>query len=169
MDEPKEIMSVIHPCKEKTMRKIIHPLLLSIALCASMIGIVQAAESEDIIKYRQAAMKASAGHMSASHALITGKVDFKGQLGDHVKALQALNKDVALLFPKDSDFGDTKALDAVWKNTADFQKKSQAARDKADALAKAVAAGDSKNYAARFKDLNDACKACHKDYRKEEK
>lgn len=146
-----------------------HPLLLSVVLFAMPVALAQAAESEDIIKYRQATMKAIAGHMSAANALIAGKVDFKDQLGDHVKALQALNKDVAVLFPKDSDFGDTKALDAVWKNSADFKKKSQAARDKADALAKAVAAGDSKNYAPRFKELNDACKACHKDYRKEEK
>lgn len=151
------------------MRLANHPLLLSVALFAFPAVLAQAAESEDIIKYRQAAMKASAGHMSATNALITGKVDFKNQLGDHVKALQALNKDVAVLFPKDSDFGDTKALEAVWKNSADFKKKSQAARDKADALAKAVAAGDSKNYVPRFKELNDACKACHKDYRKEEK
>ena len=140
--------------------------LASVCLVA---GAVFAAEPEDIIKYRQSVMKANGAHMAAANAIITGKVDFKGQLGDHARALQAINKDIHSLFPKDSDFGDTKALDAVWKNSADFQKRARGSAHKADALARAVAAGDSKNYAARFKELSDSCKACHKDYRKEEK
>jgi len=128
-----------------------------------------AAEPEDIIKYRQNVMKSNGAHMAAAAAIINGKVNYKNQLGDHVKALQAINKDINSLFPKDSDFGDTKALDAVWQKNADFQKSAKIAAQKADALAKTVAAGDSKSYAARFKELSDSCKACHKDYRKEEK
>ena len=147
--------------------RIHHRILLASCLLAA--GTAIAAEPEDIIKYRQTVMKSNGAHMAAAGAIITGKVDFKGQLGDHVKALQAINKDVTSLFPKDSDFGETKALDAVWKNSADFQKRAKDAAQKADALAKTVAAGDSKNYGARFKELSDSCKACHKDFRKEEK
>jgi len=141
-------------------------LFASVCLVA---GAAFAAEPEDIIKYRQSVMKANGAHMAAAGAIINGKVDFKGQLGDHAKALQAINKDINSLFPKDSDFGETKALDAVWKNNADFQKRAKDSAQKANALAKTVAAGDSKNYGARFKELSDTCKACHKDYRKEEK
>jgi cytochrome c556 len=140
-------------------------LLASVCLVA---GTAFAAESEDIIKYRQNVMKANGAHMAAAGAIINGKVDFKGQLGDHAKALQTINKDINSLFPKDSDFGETKALDAVWKNNADFQKRARDSAQKADALAKTVASGDSRNYAARFKELSDSCKACHKDFRKEE-
>jgi cytochrome c556 len=134
-----------------------------------MAGTAFAAESEDIIKYRQAMMKANGAHMAATAAIVQGKVDYKNQLADHAKALQALNKDVAGLFPKGSDFGETKALDAVWQKNAEFQKLSKDTQHKADELAKTVAAGDSKNYGARFKELSDSCKACHKDFRKEEK
>jgi cytochrome c556 len=141
-------------------------LLVSAYLLA---GTAVAAESEDIIKYRQNVMKSNGAHMAAAAAIINGKVDYKGQLGDHARALQAINKDINSLFPKDSDFGETKALDAVWEKNADFQKLAKTAAQKADALAKTVAAGDSKNYAARFKELSDSCKACHKDFRKEEK
>jgi cytochrome c556 len=132
-------------------------------------GTSVAAEPEDIIKYRQNVMKSNGAHMAAAAAIINGKVNFKNQLSDHAKALQAINKDINSLFPKDSDFGDTKALDAVWQKNADFQKSAKIAAQKADALAKTVAAGDSKSYAARFKELSDSCKGCHKDYRKEEK
>lgn len=128
-----------------------------------------AAEPQDIIDYRVANMKASAGHMATANAIIRGKVDYQNHLADHARALQALNRDVAALFPKDSDFGDTRALDAVWSRNAEFRERAQDARARADAFAKAVTTGDSKNYAARFGELNDACKACHKDFRKEEK
>jgi len=140
-----------------------------IASICLMAGTAFAAESEDIIKYRQAMMKANGAHMAATAAIVQGKVDYKNQLADHAKALQALNKDVAGLFPKGSDFGETKALDAVWQKNAEFQKLSKDTQHKADELAKTVAAGDSKNYGARFKELSDSCKACHKDFRKEEK
>lgn len=144
-------------------------LVLSACVFGSMALGVQAAEPEDIIKYRQNVMKSQGAHLAAAGAIIQGKVDYKSQLADHVKALQASTKDVPGLFPKDSDFGETKAQDAIWKNNADFQKRSKDTHDKVDALAKAVAANDSKNYGARFKDVADSCKACHKDYRKEEK
>jgi len=140
--------------------------VVALALAA---GTAVAAEPEDIIKYRTATMKANGAHMAAANAIISGKVDYKNQLADHARALAAINKDIVALFPKDSDFGDTKALDAVWKNSAEFQKRAKDAAQKADAFAKAVAANDAKNTGARFKELNDSCKACHKDFRKEEK
>ena len=134
-----------------------------------MAGTAFDAEPEDIIKYRQNVMKSQGAHLAAAAAIIQGKVDYKNQLGDHVKALQATTKDIPSLFPKDSDFGETKALDAVWQKNADFQKLAKDTQQKTGALAKAVAANDSKNYGTRFKDVADSCKACHKDFRKEEK
>ena len=142
---------------------------------ASMLAIVgagivaHAAEPEDIIKYRKNSMKATAGHMGAVNAILTGKVDYKNDLADHARAIAALNKDVAGLFPKDSDFGDTNALDDVWKKPADFKKRAADAKTKSDDFVKAVATNDKARMTAAFGQLNDACKACHKDFRKEQK
>lgn len=144
-------------------------LVLSTGLLGCVALAAHAAEPEDIIKYRQNVMKSQGAHLAAAGAIIQGKVDFRNHLGDHVKALQASTKDVPALFPKDSDFGETKAQDSIWKNSADFQKRAKDTQDKVNALAKAVAANDSANYGARFKDVADSCKACHKDYRKEDK
>ena len=126
-------------------------------------------DPEDIIKYRQNVMKANGAHMAATGAILQGKVDYKKELADHAKALQAINRDIPALFPKGSDFGDTKALDAVWSKRADFEKRAKASQVKADAFAKAAGSGDLKLASAKFKELSDSCKACHKDYRKEEK
>ena len=127
-----------------------------------------AAEPEDIIKYRQAAMKASGGHMAASAAIVKGKVPFHGQLLGHARALEQLNHGLASLFPEGSDFGKTKALEAVWKDRAEFDKVARAAEEKAKAFAKAAAGKDLKAAAAAHKDLGDACSACHKKFRKKD-
>ncbi len=149
-----------------------HSLLLA-ATFVLFTGVVTVAgaesDPEDVIKYRKSMMKAIGGHMAASAAIINGKVNYKGDLADHARAIQALTKDVAGLFPKDSDFGDTDALEAVWKKPADFKKRAGDAKTKAAAFAKVAGAGDMVKTGAAFKELNDACKACHKDFRKEQK
>lgn len=141
----------------------------ALALVALPLWAFAAAEPEDIIKYRQNTMKANGAHMATMGAIISGKVDYKGQLADHARAVQAINKDIPGLFPKDSDFGDTKALDGVWSKRAEFEKRAKDTKEKSDALVKLVAGGDNKAIGAKFKELQDSCKACHKDFRKEEK
>jgi cytochrome c556 len=129
---------------------------------------LHAAEPEDIINYRQNMMKAIGGHTGAAGAIIQGKVDYKNQLADHARALQALTIDIPALFPKDSDFGDTKAKDGVWSNRAEFEKAAKDAKAKVAAFAKAVQGGNQQAIVASYKEMGEGCKGCHKDFRKEE-
>jgi len=126
-------------------------------------------KEEAIVKYRQEVMKSQGAHMSAAAAIIMGKVDYKDQLTAHVTALEATTKLISSLFPPGSDVGKTKALKTVWTKNEKFRKDAKHAEDMAEALAKAVAAGDSQSYGKHFKGLVDACKSCHKDFRKKEK
>ena len=143
-------------------------LFVAVGLLVGTSLVTYSAEPNDIVKYRQSIMLSQRGHLAAATAIIHGKVAFKDHLSNHVKSLEATVKTIPNLFPKDSNTDDTKAQDAVWKNNAEFLKRAKVAREKAHALTKAVASGDKKNYAPRLKDLQDACKACHKDFRKEE-
>lgn len=139
-------------------------LLLSMA-----VGAKAESDPEDVIKYRQNVMKSNGANLTAAGAIIQKKVEFNARLADHAKAVAAGSKNIAALFPPGSDFGtDTKALDAVWKKRAEFEKLAKDSETKAAAFAKAVSAKDAQT-GARFKELADSCKACHKDYRKEEK
>lgn len=151
------------------MMRIAAPMKLLLAGSLAGLAVLPlAAQSgeEDIIKYRRNVMKAVAGHMGASGAIVQGKVNYKGDLADHAKALQALMRDIPGLFPKDSDFGETNALDAVWSKRAEFDKRAKDAGAKAAAFAKAAQGGDA---GAAFKALGETCKGCHKDFRREEK
>lgn len=139
-------------------------LLLSMAT-----GLKAESSPEDIIKYRQNVMKSNGANLAAAAAIIQKKVEFNDRLKNHAAAVAAGSKNIAALFPAGSDFGtDTEALDAVWKNRAEFEKRAKDSEKKAAAFAKAVSAKDAQT-GARLKELADSCKACHKDFRKEQK
>lgn len=139
--------------------------LNNIALAAEK----KAGKEEAIVKYRQEVMKSQGAHMSAAAAIIMGKVDYKDQLPAHVSALESTTKDISSLFPPGSDVGKTKALKSVWSKNEEFKKRAKHAEEMAAELAKAVAAGDTASYGKHFKELADACKSCHKDFRKKAK
>ena len=137
---------------------------LSLSVLAA-VSASYAADSKEVVKYRQNVMKVNGGSASAAAAIIQGKVDHKDRLADHAKALEASTKDIAGLFPKGSDSGDTRALPEIWKNWGDFEAKAKESHEKAAAFSKAVASGDGGAIKAAFKDVGESCKACHKDYR----
>ncbi|MHB8696793.1 MAG: c-type cytochrome [Sulfuricaulis sp.] len=133
-----------------------------------LMPLAHAAEPQDIIKYRQNMMKAIGGHTAAAGAIVQGKVDYKNQLVEHARALQALTNDIPALFPKGSDFGDTKAKDAVWSNRTEFEQRAKNAKDKVAGFAEAIQGGNQRAIVTSFKELGESCKACHKDFRKRE-
>lgn len=150
-------------------QKLAVALTLVTALIGVTAGVRAESDPEDIIKYRQNVMKSNGGNLAAAGAIIQKKVAFNDRLADHARAVAAGSKNIAALFPDGSDFGmDTNALEAVWKDRAKFEKLAKDSEKKAAAFAKAVSAKDAQ-LATRFKELADSCKACHKDFRKEEK
>ena len=124
-----------------------------------------AAEPEDLIKYRQAVMKSQAGHMSAAVRIIKGKVDFGSDLPYHASALAASTADLSKLFPKDSDFGVTRAKPEIWTDGTEFEKASNEAEKAANAFLAAVKSNDQAAVTTTFGDLAEACKGCHKKFR----
>jgi len=151
--------------------------ILAFSMASLIVGMAYAgfasaagpANAKAIVKYRQAVMKSQGAHMAASAAIIMGKVEYKDQLAGHVNALEAMTRDIGGLFPPGTDVGKTKALKAVWTKHDDFEKHAKKAADMAAALSKAVAAGDTQSYGKHFKNLVDACKGCHEDFRKKPK
>ncbi len=70
------------------------------------------------------------------------------------------------LFPPGSDKGDnTKALPAIWKNFAGFQKDAATASAASQKLALLAKAGDAAGFAAQFKVVGKTCDTCHKEFR----
>lgn len=125
----------------------------------------QAAESENIIKYRQAVMKSQGGHMAAAAEIVKAKVDFASDLAYHAAALAASTKGLARLFPAGSDFGETRAKAEIWSKRSEFDKAANDAEKAGSAFLAAVSADDKAAIGKAFGDLAEACKGCHKRFR----
>ena len=72
------------------------------------------------------------------------------------------------MFPEDSDFGETEAKAEIWEDSEKFRKAADKAENAAKSFQKVVDSGDKKAIGRQFKALADACKGCHKKFRKEE-
>jgi cytochrome c556 len=144
-------------------------IFTAVVLLLAGMTVSHAQEAEDIIKYREAVMKAYAGHMGASSRIVRGKVDiFKDQLKMHAMSMNSLAKTIGDLFPADSDFGETRAKAAVWEKKDEFAKAVKANQDAAADFSSAVAGGDMDTIGKSFKVLSDSCKSCHEKFRTEQ-
>ena len=138
-------------------------LLASLGLLLLTVQGAHATDPDDLIKYRKNVMNANGGLMGAANAILQGKIDAKGQLPAYAKALAGLDQNLAALFPSGTNSGDTDALPEVWSKRADFERRARDSQTKAAAFAQAA---NGKDATAKFKDLSDSCKSCHKDFRK---
>lgn len=129
-----------------------------------VLGGAALAQTFDPIKTRQAGQDVLAGTFAGVKAVITLKGDVK-TLEAPGKAIQKWALVFPTLFPAGSDKGDTKAAPAIWTDRAGFEKDANALSAAGEKLATAAKAGDETAVAAAFKEIGEACGACHKEFR----
>jgi cytochrome c556 len=139
-----------------------------LALVTSMVlglgGAALAQQTFDPIKTRQAGQDLLLSTAAGVKAVITLKGDVKS-LEAPGKAIQKWALVFPTLFPPGTDTGDTKAAPAIWTDRAGFEKDAKTLSAAGEKLAVAAKAGDETAVAAAFKEIGEACGACHKDYR----
>ena len=143
---------------------------LSMASLLSLFFVLPQAVAEiDVkgtIQYRQNYMNAIGGHTGAIRRLKDGRFSAEGHLQMHMEALVNLTRDIALLFPEGTGEGKTDAKPEIWENWPDFAARADESQQAAQALLDAVDSGDGAAVDARFGELTDTCKGCHKPFRK---
>lgn len=139
-----------------------------LAACLATTALAHAEEAENYIKYRQAMMEAIGGHMGAASQIVRGRVAPAGHLAMHANALAELTGDLPALFPQGSDFGETEAKAEIWDNWDKFQQAADQAKTATSAFAAAVAEGDADKIAAAHKEVGQACKGCHEEFRQKD-
>ncbi|MDD2814648.1 MAG: cytochrome c [Thiotrichaceae bacterium] len=124
--------------------------------------------AEDIAKYRHHIMETLGNMKTTIEFLLKGKVAANaGSIADQAKVMAMLTKNIPAMFPKGSTTHKSDAMPVIWEKWADFEKLAQDVATKADTLAKVAVAGNAADTEAKLKDLGAACKACHKDFRKD--
>jgi cytochrome c556 len=97
--------------------------------------------------------------------VVAAKGDVK-TLENPAKAMARWIRQFPTQFPKGSEEGhNTKALPAVWSDTAGFQKAANDFADASTKLAELAKAGDTDAVAAQVKVVGDDCAACHRTFR----
>ena len=145
-------------------RKLITALLV-LGFCAT----AQAAEPEDLIKYRKNVMKVIGGHTGSIFAIAGGKVDHKDAMMMHVKGLNEASKLVGGLFPEDSAIGETTVTQAVWDKPDEFAQAVKKLEMAASDLLQAAEAQDNAAMGPALKALGGSCKGCHDNFREKKK
>jgi cytochrome c556 len=121
-----------------------------------------------LISARQSGMDLSYAAVGSLKAAVKAKEDVKS-LEPTAGALAGWAQVVPTLFPPGTDKGNnTAALPAIWTDPAGFQKDAAAYQDATKKLDAAAKAGDKAAFIAAFKEVGQACGACHKGYKKKE-
>lgn len=123
---------------------------------------------ESAIQYRQNVMQAIGGLVGTSVGQIRDTLEYGPELKAVAQGLQALTRDIPSLFPAGSDFGETDAKAEIWENWEQFEQSAADTREAVDGFAAAVDGGDRREMLRAFKEMGDACKACHEDFRREQ-
>jgi cytochrome c556 len=134
------------------------------ALALATAGVARA-QSLDVIEIRQTGMDLVSGDFAGIRAVVAAKGDVK-TLENPSKAISRYLRLHPTLFPKGSEQGhNTKALPAIWSDTAGFEKVAGETADAAMKMAEFAKAGDADGVAAQVKVVGDGCSACHRTYR----
>jgi cytochrome c556 len=126
-------------------------------------------EAEDLIEYRHEVMEAIKGHNKAIKAILQEDVPYNGHLDMHMTSLEALLGTVGELFPEGSDFGETKAKNAVWENPEKFKQTVDKAQQAFATFKSVIAKGDNRASLDAYKKFGKAsCGNCHKSFKKKD-
>ncbi|GJL81264.1 MAG: cytochrome c [marine bacterium B5-7] len=138
-----------------------------IALFALLpLQVLNAAETEDVIKYRQNVMRVIGGHTGALFAIAGNKAGDPSHMGVHVRGLVDISTIAGDIFPEGSDFGETRAKPEIWSDPDGFAMALKNFQDAAMGVGNAF--DNNGDMGAALKKLGGACKGCHDDYRSKE-
>lgn len=126
-------------------------------------------EPSNLIKYRQAIMKAIGGHMGALGAVAKGEVSFADEVVGHAHAINEMSKNLLRLFPEGSGYEvdkKTNALPAIWERWADFEAAVKALQDESAKMITVAESGDAAAFGQQVGALGrDGCTNCHDTFR----
>jgi cytochrome c556 len=143
-------------------------------LLAATLGAAFAAdEPANIIKYRQAFMKANGAHITMVAAMVKGEVSWTDELVGHAHAMHEQSKNLLRLFPEGTGKDDTEvksaALPVIWERRDEFEQAAQAFERESAKLVEVAEAGDQAAIAQQLGALGkQGCGNCHETFREKQ-
>ena len=130
-------------------------------------------EPANVIKYRQAFMKANGAHITMIAAVAKGEVSWTDELAGHAHALHEQSQHLLRLFPEDSGKDDTDvksaALPVIWEQWSEFEEAANAFEAESAKLVEVVESGDQAAIARQLGALGkQGCGNCHETFREKQ-
>ena len=141
-------------------------VLIAVAIAGTLGAGGPAAADQGAIDYRQSVYQSIGGHMSAISGILKQEVPHTGDLALHARGIASLAPLTRHLFPEGSGDGKTKARSAIWERPEEFDARRQDFIEAAASL-REVAEADMQTYVGAFRQLGEACKACHDDFKED--
>ena len=136
-----------------------------LAAAVALPGSAQQMKAENQVKYRRAAYQLMNLNFSSLDAMAEGKKPFNREEAARNAEFVALLATVPKAFFGEGTDKDTRAKPEIWKNRADFDSKMDKMANEAAKLPAVVKAGDMGAFRKQVHEVNEACKACHDEYR----
>jgi cytochrome c556 len=142
---------------------------IAATLGAASAAHAQFAKPEDAIRYRQSVMFLQAQHLGRIGAMVKGARPYDKDVAvANAQVLEQLARLPWQAFGAGTDQGgQTRALPAIWKDTAKFEGEQKKLMDNTSALLKAAQTGDLGALKQAFGPVAQTCKSCHDDFRKD--
>lgn len=134
------------------------PLILVLGLAAGVVAQDQLSGAA-AIEARHELMESNAATMAAAKDATGADAIAAGE------TLVANFTRLPDLIPEDSQEGETRALPAIWEDTAGFLAEVTAAREAAQGVLDAANAGDAQAYAQALEAMGERCGSCHSKFR----
>lgn len=133
-------------------------------------GAMAADEPANIVKYRQATMKANGAHITMIAAVVKGEVSWSNELEGHAHALHEQSKNLLRLFPEGTGKGDTEvesaALPAIWEKRDEFEQAVKRLQDESGKMVEVAKSGDLAAIGQQLGSLGkQGCGGCHDTFR----
>lgn len=130
-------------------------------------------EPANVIKYRQATMKAIGGHMGALGAMAKGEVSFTDEAFGHAHAIHQMSQGVERYWPVGTGKGEvegveTRALPEIWHQGDKFKQAIEQLQTESKKLADLTEGGDFEQaaFAQQVGALGkQGCGNCHETFR----
>ncbi|HSD92482.1 MAG TPA: cytochrome c [Methyloceanibacter sp.] len=147
------------------------PALAALSLALAVFATLALAHegATGVVKERMDLMDRQKDDMKIIGDMAKGKTPFDAaKAAEAARDISVTAKKIPELFPEGSLHGDTEALPAIWKDWDRFTGNAEDLDRVASELATALDA-DSADWTGAFKQVVEACKACHQDFRKKKK
>ena len=149
--------------------------LTGVGLLAAALGTAAFAADEpaNIVKYRQAYMKANGAHITMVAAMVKDEVSWDDELAGHAHALHEQSQNLLRLFPENTGKGDTEvksaALPVIWERWDEFQQAAEAFEQESAKLVEVAESGDPAAIAQQLGALGkQGCGNCHETFREKQ-